>query len=282
LILSCFLKLIQDHKLTSLNAVPPLVLALVKHPVVAKYDLSSVESLGVGAAPLGATLQAEAQAKFPNMKISQGYGMTELPTAVVASNGNSIKSGSVGKLIPNVEAKVVSITDGRLLGHNEDGELWFRCPNMMTGYLDNKEATIDTIDKDGFLHTGDVGHFDEEGYLFIVDRVKELIKYKGFQVAPADLEAILLGHFAVSDAAVVGTPDDGAEGERATAFVVLNPDYQNTTPQDIIHYVSSKVAPYKRLHGGVIFTEYIPKTPTGKILRQELRAQLKSHKFAKL
>jgi len=268
--LELFLKAIQEFKVTHISAVPPLLVALIKTPH-GKYDLSSLQTITIGAAPLGADLQVSAKEKL-KADVTQGYGMTELPTAVVLNPKNAIKVGSVGILLPNVEAKVISIFDGKELGPNEDGELWFRCPNMMTGYLHNPEATANTIDKEGFLHTGDVGHFDDEGYVFIVDRVKELIKYKGYQVAPAELEAIILAHPAVMDAAVVGRPDS-VDGELPTAFVVLK-NVQQASVTQLSEYVGNRVAPYKKLRGGVIFIDAIPRTQSGKILRKQLVAKL--------
>jgi len=261
---------------TGLNVVPPLVLGLVKSPLCQKFTFPKVETLTVGAAPMGSELEDDFRKKYPHIKIAQGYGMTELPTCVVLNPKEAIRCGSVGLLLPNITAKVVNPLDGKtLLGPNKDGELWFKTPNMMTGYLHNKEATDATIDKDGFLHTGDIGHFDEDGYLYIVDRLKELIKYRGLQVAPAELEAHLQSHKAIADVAVVGKPDPASPGcELPTAFVVLKPGFEKTDPADIIAFNDSKVAPYKKLRGGVIYTNAIPRTATGKILRSNLRNML--------
>jgi len=263
-------KTIQEYKVNRLPAVPTLLMGLLKMPLE-KYDLSSLSWVTVGAAPLRAELQKTISKKL-RIPISQGYGMTELPGVAVMDKMGAEKAGSVGVLIPNVEAKVISPIDGRLLGPNEDGELCFRCPNMMTGYLNDLEATQNTIDHDGFLHTGDMGHFDDDGYMFIVDRLKELIKYKGYQIAPAELESVLMSHHSVLEAAVVGR-HDVEDGELPTAFVVKKPDHDVST-HELIQYVANKVAPYKRIRGGVIFAGALPRTPTGKILRRQLTAKL--------
>ncbi|XP_069682668.1 luciferin 4-monooxygenase-like isoform X3 [Periplaneta americana] len=170
--------------------------------------------------------------------------------------------------------KVVDVQSGQSLGPHKEGELCFRGPGIMKGYSGNLQATSAMIDSDGFLHTGDVGYYDEEGFFFIVDRVKELIKYKGFQVPPAELEAILLTHPAVKDVGVTALPDEKA-GELPLAFIVKQPEAK-VTKEDLINYVAGHVSPQKRLHGGVIFTDLIPRTPSGKILRRELKKYLKS------
>ena len=176
-----------------------------------------------------------------------------------------IKYGSVGQCVPSTECKVVDLETGAELGPGEEGELWVRGPQVMKGYLNRPEATAQTVDADGWLHTGDIGYADAEGHFFIVDRAKELIKYKGFQVAPAELEAMLLTHPAVADAAVIPSPDEEA-GEVPKAFVVLKGE---ATERELKEYVAARVAPHKKIRR-LEFIEQIPKSPSGKILRRVL------------
>ena len=260
-----FLGLVQEHKITRAYLVPPIVLALAKHPLVDKYDLSSIEVILSGAAPLGEDMQQAVRDRL-GCQVLQGYGLTETsPVTNMIPDGWEPKAGSVGTLTPNTEAKVVDIESGSELGVGERGELWYRGPQIMKGYLNNTEATNITIDSEGFLHTGDIGYVDEDGYFYIVDRLKELIKYKGFQVPPAELEALLLSHPKIADAAVIGVPDDDV-GELPKAFVVPNGDL---TEQEVIDFVAEKVAPHKKIRI-VEITEEIPKSPSGKILRRIL------------
>jgi acyl-CoA synthetase (AMP-forming)/AMP-acid ligase II len=264
-----FLKLAQDHKATYLHIVPPIVLALAKHPLVLQYDLSSVRIIMSAAAPLSADLEHEIVARFPKLKIKQAYGLSETSPGLSVSPSDNIKRGAAGLLLPNLEVKVIDPVSGDILDHHLDGELCFRGPNIMKGYLNNPTSTAATIDKEGFLHSGDIGHVDDECHLYIVDRVKELIKYKGFQVAPAELEGLLLKHPAVLDSAVIGIPDEEA-GELPKAFVVLKPG-QTVTAADISAFLDTQVAPHKKLRGGLEFVEKIPKSAAGKILRRELK-----------
>jgi len=183
----------------------------------------------------------------------------------------NLRPGSCGVILPNLELKLVDPVTKELLDLDKEGEICFRGPNVMKGYLNNPKATADTIDKDGFLHTGDIGRVDPDGFCYITDRAKELIKYKGFQVAPAELEALLLKHPAVADAAVIGLPDDEA-GEIPKAFVVLKAN-QTATAAEISNFIDGMVAPHKKLRGNVAFVQSIPVSPSGKILRRELKAK---------
>jgi len=261
------LGLIQEYKITRLFAVPPIVLALAKHPLVDNYDLSSLKQVFSGAAPLGAELAQEASDRIA-CEVVQGYGMTEMSPVSHVTRMGGFKPGTCGVTVANTECRIVDIENGDDQDVGGVGELWVRGPQVMKGYLNNPEATAITIDEDGWLHTGDVGFIDEDGHLTIVDRVKELIKFKGFQVAPAELEALLLTHPAVADAAVIGVPDDEA-GERPRAFIVVKPG-QDVSPADITAFTAEHVATYKVVHD-VVFTEEIPKSASGKILRRMLR-----------
>ncbi|KAL9952228.1 hypothetical protein ACROYT_G039450 [Oculina patagonica] len=268
-----FLKAIQDYKVMMAPLVPPLVLFLAKHPMVDKYDLSSLMILSSGAAPLARDLEIGVGKRLPSLVlVRQGYGMTEM---TISSHGfgmsDKVKPGSVGLLLPNLECKIIDPDTGKILGPNQDGEVCVRGPIVMKGYINNPEATAQTIDSDGWLHTGDIGHYDEDEYFFIVDRLKELIKYKGFQVPPAELEAILISHPNIDDVAVIGVPDRKA-GELPKAFVVRR---GNVTSEAIMEFVAKRVAPQKKLRGGVEFVDKIPKSASGKILRRFLRKKEK-------
>jgi 4-coumarate--CoA ligase len=262
-----FLGLCQQYCVRRAFVVPPVVLALTKSPSVDDYDLSSVTQLFSVAAPLGAEL-AEAAGRRLGCEVVQGYGMTELSPVSHLTPPGWQKPGTIGVLIPSTECRLVDPDSGADLGVGEDGEILIRGPQVMCGYLNNAQATAATIDDDGWLHTGDVGHVDDDGHFTIVDRLKELIKYKGFQVPPAELEALLVTHPAVADAAVVGVPDDEA-GELPKAFVALRPGAA-ATAEELQAFVAGQVATYKQLRL-VEFVEAIPKSASGKILRRMLR-----------
>jgi 4-coumarate--CoA ligase len=262
-----FLQICQDYSVTRYYLVPPIVLALAKHPMVDEYDLSAVRQVLSGAAPLGADLAAEASARV-GCEVVQGYGLTETSPVTHATPMGGFKPGSIGVLLPNTECRIVDPVTGEDLGIGEDGEIWIRGAQVMKGYLNSPEATSATIDSDGWLHTGDVGHVDEEGHYFIVDRLKELIKYKGFQVPPAELEALLIAHPAVADVAVVPLPDEEA-GEIPKAFVVTKPGVE-VAAEELKEYVAGHVAHYKQIRE-LEFIDEIPKSASGKILRRVLR-----------
>jgi acyl-CoA synthetase (AMP-forming)/AMP-acid ligase II len=265
-----FCGLVQKHGVTRAEVVPPIVLALARHPAVTRYDLSSLRLITSGGAPLGADLAAEGAQRL-GCRVKQGYGMTELggATHMVPDAGGG-PAESVGPLLPGAQARVVDCVSGLDAGPAQPGELLIRTPGVMRGYLDNAEAAAATIDPDDWLHTGDVVIADREGWFTIVDRVKELIKYKGHQVAPAVLEAILLAHPAVADAAVVGRPDEEA-GEIPTAVVVLRKPTADTGPigRELTAYVAARVAPQEKIRRVQFVTE-IPRSPSGKILRRLL------------
>ena len=264
-----FLKIVQDYKITCLNLVPPLVLALAKHPLVDDYDLSSVRIIGSGAAPLGEELE-KACAQRLGCEIYQGYGLTETAGATHVTPAGALtgKSGAVGPVLPNTRSKIIDTETGAELGMNERGEVLIAGQHIMVGYLNNAQATKDSIDSEGWFHTGDIGYVDDDGYFYIVDRLKELIKYKGYQVAPAELEALLLTHSAIADAAVIPSPDEEA-GEIPKAFVVLQ---EEISAEEIMKFVADQVAPHKKIRKLDIVDE-IPKAASGKILRRVLVEQ---------
>jgi 4-coumarate--CoA ligase len=244
-----------------------VVLALAKHPIVEQYDMSSVVQIFSGTAPLGAEIAAEAAARV-KCDVVQGYGMTELSPVSHATPEGRFKPGSSGITVPNTEVRVVDPATGDDRDTGEEGELWVRGPQVMKGYLNNDEATRHTIDQDGWLHTGDIAVVDDDDHVSIVDRVKELIKYKGFQVPPAELEALIVSHPKVLDVAVIGIPDVEA-GELPKAFVVAAPG-SGITAEELQGYVAEHVSSYKRIRQ-VEFVDEIPKSPSGKILRRLLR-----------
>lgn len=271
--LDTFLAAIQNHRITSLYVAPPIVLALAKHPAVAQYDLSSLKYIVSAAAPLDAGLAAACSQRLGLPPVGQAYGMTELSpgTHVVPLDAmRDAPAGTVGKLIAGTEMRIVSLDDpDKDLGVGESGEILIRGPQVMKGYLGRPEATTAMIDTDGWVHTGDVGHVDADGWLFVVDRVKELIKYKGFQVAPAELEALLLTHPGIADAAVIGAyNDDGNEVPHA--HVVRQPTATDLSEGEVMMYVAERVAPYKRVRK-VTFIDAVPRAASGKILRRQLR-----------
>lgn len=212
---------------------------LAKSPIVARYNLTTLKSIVCGAAPLSKELEQAVQTRLGVPFVRQGYGMTESTVALTAQIDDTCKPGSVGALRPGVSARIVDVDTGHSLGPNERGEMQFTGMNIMKGYIGDEAATRGTIDSDGWLHTGDIGYYDEDGEFFIVDRIKELIKYKGFQVPPAELEGLLLQHAKVIDAGVVGVPDDRA-GELPMAFVVKAAGAV-LTENELIQFVAGKI-----------------------------------------
>jgi acyl-CoA synthetase (AMP-forming)/AMP-acid ligase II len=255
--------------------------ALAKHPLIDEYDLSSLQGIMSGAAPLDADL-GHAVAERLGCAVVQGYGMSELSPVshVTPFDGGVGFVGSVAPLassgwtVPNSESRITDPETGAEIdipesGVSATGELWFRGPNVMAGYLNNDKATRETIDEDSWLHTGDLAQVDACGCVYIVDRLKELIKYKGYQVPPAELEAVLLSHDAIADAAVVGVVDTESGEEVPKAFVVRQPD-ASLTEGEVMEFVAGQVAPYKKVRK-VEFIDAIPKSASGKILRKDLR-----------
>jgi acyl-CoA synthetase (AMP-forming)/AMP-acid ligase II len=259
-----FLKVLQDWPITSAHIVPPIVVALGKHPAVDNYKFPHLKYIFSGAAPLGPEL-TEAVEKRLNIKIRQGYGMTEASPATHYTVAGTERAGTVGKLMPSIEMRIIDPETGKDLPSGQAGEVWVRGPNVMKGYLNNPEATAKTVDADGWLHTGDIGIADDDGYLTVVDRLKELIKVKGFQVAPAELESLLLKHPKIADVAVIPVADEHC-GEVPKAIIVKR---EPLTAEEVIAYLQPKVAHYKCCKH-VEFVDAIPKSPSGKILRRVL------------
>src|SRR5260221_5132094 len=266
-----FLGVLQNYEINIVPVVPPIVLALAQTPLLDRFDLSKLETLHCGAAPLSVEV-ARAACERLGARISYGYGMTELSplSHLTYDAGNENKPASAGYCLPNTTCKIVGVETRIELGPGEEGEVCVRGPQVMKGYLGQPEATAELIDDEGWLRTGDIGYADEDGALFIVDRLKELIKYKGRQVAPAELEAVLLSHPAIADAAGLPSPDDKA-GEVPIAFVVTK---KAVSAAEIIDYVAERVAPYKKIRR-VEFVDQIPKSPAGKILRRVLALKVR-------
>ncbi|KIW15603.1 hypothetical protein PV08_05651 [Exophiala spinifera] len=270
--LEVFLKAIQDHKITFIYVAPPVIVRLARDKLVEQYDLSSVRMITSGAAPLTKEL-VDAVHKRLNIKINQAYGLSETSPMTHTQPWDEwyTSVGSVGKMFPSMKAKYIS-ADGEELGPGQTGELWLSGPNIFKGYWKNEAATNDAITSDGFFKTGDVGFQDKNGNFYITDRVKELIKYKGFQVAPAELEGKLMDHPAINDVAVIGVNDDHQHTEVPRAYVVAAAG--KTSEKDaaeIVKWLDGKVANHKRLRGGVRFIDEIPKSAAGKILRRVLK-----------
>ncbi|KAL6603723.1 hypothetical protein ACP70R_044084 [Stipagrostis hirtigluma subsp. patula] len=274
--LGALVDLVRAHGVTVAPFVPPIVVEIAKSPRVTADDLATIRMVMSGAAPMGKDLQDAFMAKIPNAVLGQGYGMTEAGPVLAmclafAKEPFEVKSGSCGTVVRNAELKIVDPDTGASLGRNQRGEICIRGEQIMKGYLNDPEATKNTIDKDGWLHTGDIGYVDDDDEIFIVDRLKEIIKYKGFQVPPAELEALLITHPEIKDAAVVSMKDELA-GEIPVAFIVRI-EGSEISENEIKQFVAKEVVFYKRINR-VFFTDSIPKNPSGKILRKDLRAQL--------
>lgn len=270
-------KFVQNYKITYSYVVPPVVLLLSKHPCVDKYDLSSIRMMNSGAAPLTREL-VDAVFKRKGLKVKQGYGLSETSPTTHTQPWSSWYDtiGSVGTLLPNLTAKYMG-PDETELPAGQVGELWIKGPNIFKGYHNNPEGTRNALTDDGYFKTGDVGYQDADGNFFITDRIKELIKYKGFQVPPAELEGILISHPSISDVAVIGVHKEELATEVPLAYVVPKEGKGSKELEaEIVEWLGKKVANHKKLRGGVRFTDEIPKSVSGKILRRVLKDRMKA------
>ncbi|GAA6006146.1 hypothetical protein JCM11491_002048 [Sporobolomyces phaffii] len=277
------LDLVQKYKCTAACLVPPIVLGIAKHPIVDKYDLSSLRYILSGAAPLSADLQDAVSKRLKGRtKVVQGWGMTETTSVgLIPTLSRPVPVGAVGQLISGVEGRLVD-DNGKDAKKGEAGELWVRGPNIMLGYTRNEQATKETINSDGWLMTGDVALVDKDGFFFLQERKKEMLKVKGFQVIPSELEGVLLSHPRIADAAVIGVYSEEEATEYPRAYIVPSPDADKKTIADEARrWIETKLAPHKRLKGGVVVLEAIPKLPSGKILRKDLRTLAAKEKTAK-
>ncbi|KHJ97549.1 AMP-binding enzyme [Oesophagostomum dentatum] len=254
---------IQEYQITTISVVPSVILAMAESPLLDSYDLSSLIIMYSGAAPLSQNVADRLRQRLPHVNILQGYGMTEMSLSSHIATP-PCPQGSVGQLMPNTEMKVVS-RDGSLCGPHEQGELWIRGPQVMKGYWRRPDLSKDMYDNEGFMRTGDVVYYDKDGFTFICDRDKELIKVNGKQVSPSEIEEVLMAHPEVLDCCIIGVPDEKC-GEVPLAFVVAKSINEN----EIHAYVRERLASYKRLKG-IKFVDSIPRTPTGKTLRRVLK-----------
>ncbi|RMY61769.1 hypothetical protein D0863_11174 [Hortaea werneckii] len=266
---------VVEYQISELLLVPPILIRMVRDPVVDKYDLSFLRRFSSGAAPLSEEIIQLLKNKFPQTGFKQGWGMTESCSCITAHPPDKFDykyAHKVGAICASTTVKIMK-ENGTECGIGESGEIWAKGPQVVMGYLNNEKATKETFDADGFLHTGDEGVIDEEGMITIVDRIKELIKVKGIGVAPAELEDLLLGHGKVEDVAVLGIQDDYA-GEVPKAYVVAKPSYRpgQELGRELIAYVKEKKVRHKAVKE-IEFIDIIPKSASGKILRRVLRDQ---------
>lgn len=263
------LRSVERHGINFMPVSPPLIVALVKSELTEKYNLRSLRRLGCGGAPLGKEVVEIFKKKFPNTEIVLGYGLTECAGEAAETQGpdEATRHASVGRIAENTEAKIVDPVTGKAMTPGHRGELWLRGPSIMKGYVGDDKATAETLDSEGWLKTGDLCYFDSDGFLYVVDRLKELIKYKAYQVPPAELENLLQTHSEIADAAVIPYPDEEA-GQIPMAYVVRKHG-SNLTEVEVMDFVAQQVAPYKKIRR-VAFLNSIPKSAAGKILRKQL------------
>lgn len=274
--LGTFCKTIEREKITLAYIVPPVGLALAKSPQVDQFNLRSLRMLHSSAAPMPKEVIRAVNARL-QVPVRQGYGLSETSPGVTSQRIEDWNKpiGSSGRLISNMSAKFM--VDGKEVSHGEEGELCLKGPNIFKGYYNNAKATSESFDSDGWYHTGDIGRMDEQNNLYITDRLKELIKYNGFQVAPAQLEGLLLGHPAVADVAVIGVYSEERATELPRAYIVVagGKKGDGRLEQELHEWLNKQVAPYKKLRGGIRFVDAIPKSNAGKILRRVLVEQAK-------
>ncbi|KAH8923117.1 acetyl-CoA synthetase-like protein [Atractiella rhizophila] len=265
-----YCSLVQKHKITCTMLVPPVALLLAKDPRVSSYDLSSLKIIVSGAAPLGKEMEDTLSARLGgNCFVTQAYGLTETSPTTHYRTPEFAMPGSIGPLLPRLEARIVNPETLEDVAEEQEGEMWIRGPNVMLGYLNRPEQTKESIVQGGWLRTGDVAYVKNNCF-FITDRIKELIKYKGFQVPPAELESLLLQHPAIADAGVIGVYNASEQTELPRAYVVRS-EGSKVAEKEIEDWVASKVSNPKRLRGGVRFVDFIPKSPSGKILRRVIK-----------
>ncbi|KAL5274045.1 hypothetical protein ACFFRR_000666 [Megaselia abdita] len=264
-----FLECIERYEIFFALMVPTLLSWLAKTPLITNYNISSLMAVLSSGATLTKDVEEAVRARTNIIYILNTYGLSESTGGIICSTMDSNKPGSVGIVTPGVYIKVIDLVTGEALGPNMKGEICIAGNCVMKGYVHDANSTKSLI-KDGWIHTGDIGYYDNDYMFFVVDRIKELIKYKGYQVPPAEIEGILLQHPKIADAAVIGK-DDVEAGELPTAFVVRDGEI---TQQEIMDYVAGKVSPVKRLRGGIVFVDSIPKNENGKILRRILREKL--------
>ncbi|KAL3458243.1 hypothetical protein BJX64DRAFT_302096 [Aspergillus heterothallicus] len=287
--LETFCRKSSELQATDMHLVPPVALLLTTSDIALKYDVPSVERIVIAAAPLKEALQRELKKRFPRASICQGYGLTECSPGVSHQIDDKTSGpGTVGKLVAGTEARLVDPTTGRDVAPGQEGELWIRGPQVMMGYINNPEATAATF-SEGWLRTGDILRMDDDQNLWVTDRLKEMIKYKGFQIAPSELEDLLLRHSHVIDAAICAIYDDAQATEVPLAYVSLTPEKASLTPaeitkvlDDVRAWADAQLAGYKRLRGGVFHLQALPKTPTGKILRRLLPAKISEGRGGRL
>lgn len=277
--LRTFCKIVQNDRITVAYIVPPVAVALAKSPVLDEYNLKSLRALASSAAPAPKDV-IEGIYRRLGVTTKQTYGLSEASPGVTIQDSELWNKpiGSSGRLIPSMSLKIV--LNGEEMDVGKAGEIWLRGPNIFKGYYNNPTATADAIDSEGWYRTGDIGYMDEQGNIFITDRLKELIKYNGFQVPPAQLEALLIGHPAVSDVAVIGVYSAQRATELPRAYIVVAPGHkgEQELEKELHEWVNKQVVPYKRLRGGIRFVEMIPKSAAGKILRRVLREEvMKEH-----
>ncbi|KAJ5648700.1 hypothetical protein N7490_005072 [Penicillium lividum] len=273
-----FLDAIVRYQITDLTLVPSIIIRLVRDPLVGRYDMTCVKRIACGAAPLGSEVIQQLREKMPWTGFRQSYGMTESCCCLTTHPPEFYSydyANNSGTLLGSTVVKIIDVSTGKELGSNEAGEILAKGPQIALGYLGNPKETAETFGTDGFLRTGDVGVIDDQGFIRIVDRTKEMIKVKGLQVAPAELENILLGHPSVGDCAVLGIPDPYS-AERPKAYVVLKPNIEasDLVGKSLIQYVKEKLVRYKWIKE-VEFIAEIPKSPSSKILRRVLREKEK-------
>lgn len=278
--MQAMLDTVVEHQISEMLLVPPILIRLLRDPIVRNYDLSHVRKFSSGAAPLSAEVIQELKSRFPNAGFKQGYGMTESCSCITAhplDKSTYEYAHRVGTIVASTQVKIVDPDTNKELGYDMSGEILSRGPQIVMGYLNNEKATRETFDADQWLHTGDIGFIDSEGFITITDRIKEMIKVKGIAVAPAELEDLLLGHPIVEDVAVGGIPDEYT-GQRPKAYLVIKQEMrQNKTPNQIqsllnviIDYVCKNKVRHKWITEAEMVNE-IPKSASGKILRRMLR-----------